>query len=325
MPISKPRRRILATPPLLKKGRGKTPEAVKTPLRGKDKWFCEISVPGKRAGAVKHCFLIENLVFKGRSPWQKFLIFDNPLYGRIFVLDGIVQLSEKDEFIYHEMIIHPILFSHPNPQNVLVIGGGDGGVLKEVLKHPINKIDLVELDEKVIDISKKYLPFLEAKKSFSNEKVRIFIEKGEEFIKGCKKNLYDIIIIDCTNPAENSFSNVLYSNRFYKKIFNLLAPKGIIITLGASFLDFQEIIKPILKRILSVFPNANLFKFTMPSYHCGEYCFIAASKKIDLEKVNLKELEKKYNKITKKYNFRYYSPKIHQASLVLPKIWRIKK
>ena len=322
MPISKPRRRILATPPLLKKGRGKTPEAVKTPLRGKDKWFCEISVPGKRAGAVKHCFLIENLVFKGRSPWQKFLIFDNPLYGRIFVLDEFVQLSEKDESIYHEMIVHPILFSHPNPQNVLVIGGGDGGVLKEVLKHPINKIDLVELDEKVIDISKKYLPFLGAKKSFSNEKVRIFIEKGEEFIKGCKKNLYDIIIIDCTNTSKDSFSNVLYSTGFYKKIFNLLTSEGIMITLGASFLDFQEIISSILKRILSVFPNVNLFKFTMPSYHCGEYCFFAASKRKNLAKIDFREIKARIK--LGRYKFKYYSPEIHQASMILPEIRKIR-
>lgn len=290
---------------------------------GKKKWFCETSVPGKRAGAVKHCFLMENLVFKGRSSYQKFLIFDNPLYGKIFVLDGIVQLSERDEFIYHEMIVHPVLFSHPNPKNVLVIGGGDGGVLKEALKHPINKIDLVELDEKAIDVSKKYLPFLEAKKSFSNEKVRIFIEKGEEFVKDCKKNLYDIIIIDCTNPSADSFSNVLYSTRFYKKIFNLLTSEGIIITLGASFLDFQEIISPILKRILSVFPNVNLFKFTMPSYHCGEYCFIAASKKIDLRKIDFPQIEKRIR--LEGHNFKYYSPDIHRTSIVLSKIYQIKK
>ncbi len=317
MPISKPRSRNLTNPA---KSGIKMPKAVKFSLRGKDKWFCEISVPGKRAGAVKHCFLIENLVFKGRSPWQKFLIFDNPLYGRIFVLDGIVQLSEKDEFIDHEMIVHPILFSHPNPQNVLVIGGGDGGVLKEVLKHPINKIDLVELDEKVIDISKKYLPFLGAKKSFSNEKVRIFIEKGEEFIKNYK-NFYDIAIIDCTNFGEKGLSNSLYSLKFYKDLFSALTQKGIMITLGASFLDFQAIIKPILKRILSVFPNANLFKFTMPSYHCGEYCFIAASKKIDLQKIDFPQIEKRIR--LEGHNFKYYSSEIHRTSIILPPLWKI--
>ena len=117
------------------------------------KWFCEEVVPGKRLGKIKHCFSIDRLIFKGKSLHQEILVFDNAVYGRIFVLDGIVQLSEKDEYIYHEMLVHPILFSHPNPKRILIVGGGDGGALREVLKHRVKEVWLVDIDKKVIEIS----------------------------------------------------------------------------------------------------------------------------------------------------------------------------
>lgn len=290
----------------------------------KKKWFYESRIPGKRFGKIKHCFLVDKLIFQGKSPYQDVLIFDNSIYGRILILDGIVQLSEKDECIYHEMMVHPVLFSHPKPENILIIGGGDGGVLREVLKHPIKKVDLIELDQEVIKFSQKYLPFMEAKKSFSNQKVKTYIEKGEDFIKK-NKGSYDIVIVDCTNPSPGSFSEPLYSLEFYTRIFSLLTPQGIIMILGASFLDLEGMIKPIFKRILKVFPKAYLFRFTMPSYHCGEYCFIAASQGVDFKKVDFRKIEKRFKKLKKNHKFKYYSPEVHRASMVLPKIWQIEK
>ncbi len=286
------------------------------------RWFCEETVPGARHRKIRHCFLIDKLVFKGKTPYQDILIFDNSIYGRVLVLDGIVQLSERDEFIYHEMISHPVLLSHPKPENILIIGGGDGGVLREVLKHPVKKVDLVEIDKKVIEISKKYLKFI-CKNSFSDKRAKIYNLPGEKFIKK-NKNFYDIVIIDCTNFGEGGLSNLLYSIKFYKDIFFTLKKEGIMITLGASFFDFENFIKKIFKRLKKVFPSVAIFRFCMPSYHCGEYSFIAGSKKINLEKVDFGKVEKRFNKIAKKHKFLYYSPKIHQSSIVLPKIWQIK-
>ena len=286
------------------------------------KWFCEKTVPGKRSGRVKHSFLIDKLVFKGKTSFQEALVFDNSLYGRIFCLDGIVELSEKDEFIYHEMISHPVLFSHPNPENILIIGGGDGGTLREVLKHPVKKIDLVEMDERVIEISKKYLKFV-CKDSFSDKRVKIHNAAGEEFIKDCK-NSYDVIIVDCTNPEPEGFSFPLYSVEFYKQVSSALKKDGIMITLGASFLDFENIVKKTFKEMEKVFPFVSIYKYCMPSYHCGEYSFIAGSKKIDLEKIDFGEIGIKFKKISKKGDFKYYSPKIHESSMILPGVWQIK-
>lgn len=285
------------------------------------KWFCEKEVPGKRFKKIKHCFLIEKLIYQGKSRFQKILIFKNPIYGKIFVLDGILQFSELDEFIYHEMITHPILFSHPNPKKILIIGGGDGGALREVLKHPVESVDLVEVDEKVLMVSKKYLSFLH-QNSFSDKRLKIYFKRGEDFLKD-KLNLYDVVIVDSTNLKPGGISFPLYSKNFYQRVFKALKKEGMMITLGASFLDFENLVKPLFKKLKSVFPFVVIFRFCMPSYHCGEYSFLAASKKIDLTKINPKEIERKFNQLKKKKIFKYYSPKIHFSSLVLPEIWKI--
>ncbi len=290
------------------------------------KWFCEETVPGKRFGKIRHCFLIDKLIFKGKSRYQEILIFDNSIYGKVFVLDGIVQLSEKDEYIYHEMITHPILFSHQNPQRILIIGGGDGGVLRETLKHPVKEIYLVDIDKKVIEVSKKYLPFV-SRGSFQDKRAKIFIGDGMDFVKKYplsthSKDLFDIIIIDSNDPMGPSLP--LFSEKFYKDVFSALKKDGSMICQVGSFLDFNNLIKTIFKRIKKSFPHVQTYRLTMPSYHCGEYCFIGASKKKKLEKVDLKKIRKRFEKINKEHLFKYYSPETHQASMVLPEIWQLK-
>jgi spermidine synthase len=287
----------------------------------KDNWFCEDKVPGSRFGKIKHCFSIDELVFKGRTKYQDVLIFDNSVYGRVFCLENIIELSEKDEFIYHEMIAHPVLFSHPNPKNILIIGGGDGGTLREVLRHPVERVDLVEIDIEVINLSKKYLSFV-CQNSFSDKRVNIFNMPGQEFIKN-KNNFYDIAFIDCTNFGSDGLSNFLYSDNFYKQLSKSLKNDGIMVALGFSFLDFDKFTKDSLKKINNFYPFVSLIRYCMPSYHCGEYSFVTGSKKINMGKINFAKVSKRFKKIEKKFDFKYYSPDIHKASLVLPKIWRI--
>ncbi len=278
----------------------------------KKKWFCENSVPGKRFKKVKHCFFIDKLIFKGKTKFQSVLIFENSTYGRVFCLDDIVQFSERDEFIYHEMIVHPVFFSHKNPKKVLIIGGGDGGALREVLKHSVKEVDLVELDKEIINIAKRYLKFV-CRDSFSDKRVKIYNLSGEEFIEKTK-NIYDVIIVDATNFGEkNSFP--LYLPSFYRMVCKILKKDGIIITLGASFLDIQYI-KKIKSNIKKIFKKTAIYKFCMPSYHCGEYCFIAGSKNINLKKPDFKKIKEKFDKISKENKFKYYSPEIHKTSLI---------
>lgn len=275
------------------------------------KWFCEDAVPGKRFGRIKHCFLIDKLVFKGKSPEQEILIFDNPLYGRIFVLDGIVQLSEADEYIYHEMLSHPILFSHANPQKVLIIGGGDGGALHEVLKHPVDEVYLVDIDKKVIEVSKKYLPFV-SKGAFKDKRLKLFIGDGFEFIKKFR-GYFDVAIIDSNGPVGPSLT--LRSNNFYKEVFKALKKDGMMAAQIGSFLDFENLVKKTFLKLKEIFTYVQIYRLTMPSYHCGEYSFIGVSKKINLNKIDL------FHKSS--IQTKYYSPEIHLASLTIPKIWKI--
>jgi len=280
-------------------------------------WFVEKKVPGKRECGVKHYFLIEKIIFKGKSDFQDILIFKNPIYGKILVINGILQLTESDEFIYHEMISHPVLFSHKNPKKVLIIGGGDGGALREVLKHPVKKVDLVEMDKRMIEIAKNYLKFV-CQNCFSDKRVKIFFEKGEDFVKRSKEK-YDIIIVDCLNFGEKE-SLPLFSLNFYTRSFEILEKDGILITLGTSFLDFENFVKKIFRNLKKIFPKVFILKFCVPSFHCGEYCFLVGSKKIDLKKV---KIEEKFEKFKKKSTLKYFSPQIFKASLVLPKIYQI--
>lgn len=280
-------------------------------------WFLEKKIPGKREKGIKHYFLIEKIIFKGKSKFQDILIFKNPIYGRILVLDGILQLTEYDEFIYHEMISHSVLFPHKDPQRILIIGGGDGGALREVLKHSVEKVHLVEMDKTMINLAKTHLRFV-SQNSFSDGRVKVFIERGEKFLKETKEK-YDIIIVDSLNFGEKN-SLALFSLKFYKRAFKILTKEGILITLGTSFLDFENFVKKIFLRLKKIFPKVFILRFCVPSFHCGEYCFLVGSKKIDLKKA---KIEKKFEKFKKKSSLKYFSPEIFKASLTLPKIFKL--
>jgi len=280
-------------------------------------WFCEGKIPGKRKKGIKHCFLIEKIIFKRKSKVQDILIFKNPVYGKILIIDGILQLAQRDEFIYHEMISHPVLFSHPQAKKILILGGGDGGALREVLKHKVKKVDLVEADELMIKLAQTHLKFV-SQNAFSDKRVRIFIEKGEEFVKKTKEK-QDIVIVDCLNFGQES-SLSLFELKFYQRIFEILTEKGILITLGASLLDFENFVKKIYQRIKEVFPKVFILRFCVPSFHCGEYCFLIGSKKIDFQKVKIKQ---KFEKFKEKNSLKYFSPEVFKTSLILPNFLKI--
>ena len=288
----------------------------------KQSWFCEGSVPGKRAGTMEHCFAVSKLVYKGKTPYQSVLIFDNPVFGRVLVLEGIVQLSEKDEFIYHEMLVHPVLFSYPKPERVLIIGGGDGGTLREVLKHPVKEAVMVDIDKKVVELLKKHMPFV-SNRAFKDKRTNLVIGDGLEFIKQYK-NYFDVIFIDGND--EVGAATKLYGEKFYKDVYKALKKDGIVSAqIGSISLDFETLVNRAYKRFRKLFPFAQIFKLTMPSYHCGEYGFVAASKKVDLAGVSPQTIKRGFKKVAATKKFRYYSPEIHRASMVLPKAWKPKR
>jgi len=254
---------------------------------------------------------IKKQLFKGHSTYQKIEVFDSYDFGRLLVLDDIVNVAEKDEFIYHEMMAHIPLFTHPNPEKVLVIGGGDGGLVREIAKHPqVNQIDLVEIDPAVINTSKRYLP--KVAQGFKESRLHIFLEDGSHYVKNTS-NVYDIIFIDSPDPV--GAGKRLFQKTFYSNCFRALKDDGIVTAHSETptFKKEVRIMKSIYRKFNQLFPLVQMFTACVPSYSIGMWCFVFCSKKYD----PLKDFQAaKYSRYNLKN--RYYNAAIHHASFALP-------
>ena len=233
-------------------------------------------------------------VKKIKSKFQEIAVLDTNEFGKMLVLDGLVQTTEKDEFIYHEMISHPALLLHPNPKKVLVIGGGDGGTVREVLKHKsVEEVHLCEIDEEVIFVAEKYFPSISYK--LRNPKVKIFIEDGNQFLEE-NKNSYDVIIMDNSDPI--GASEVLFRAEFYKKVKNALKENGIMVAQTESPILQKEYFKNAVSEIKKVFKNVGIYLAYIPTYPSGMWSFTIASEDVDIfslnKNLNLKDIELKY-------------------------------
>ncbi len=261
---------------------------------------------------------INKIIYKKKTKYQKILIVNNKKIGNILILDNIIQTTDFDEFIYHEMICLVPIFSHHNPKKILIIGGGDGGCLKQIIKiKSIKSIFLIEIDKKIISCSKKYL-FKIHKNSFNDKRVNIIYDNGINFIKKNNKK-FDIIIIDGTDPVGQGKN--LFTKNFYTNCNKSLTKNGIIVTQSGTILQKKQIINN-LYCIKKIFNFAGLYQANVPTYYGGNIFFIWASKKNNLKKINFNNLYKKLNL----YKFKYYSPKIHINSFILPKfIFKNKK
>lgn len=275
----------------------------------KDGWFAEISDtmwPGQAMSLrVKKILNVE------KTKYQDLLVFESTDYGNVLVLDGAIQATERDEFAYQEMIAHLALNSHKNPKKVLVIGGGDGGVLREIIKHEtVEEAILCDIDEGVIINAKKYLPNMS--KSFQNPKVKVHIGDGFKFLNDYK-NTFDVIITDSSDPEGPAAS--LFEKPYFKLLHDALTDDGVITTQAESIWIHLDIIKNLKNACKAIFPNVEYSYCTIPTYPSGQIGFMVCSKndKIDL-KIPLRSIEA--NK--EKELYKYYSKEIHQASFVLP-------
>ncbi|MBM3258000.1 MAG: polyamine aminopropyltransferase [Candidatus Nealsonbacteria bacterium] len=277
----------------------------------KRKWFFEENVPYD-VPKTKIGIKIKRKLYSGRSDYQKIEFFDTHAYGKILVLDGILQTSEKDEFIYHEMLCQLPMFLHKNPKRILIVGGGDGGSLEEVLKHKIEKVQMAEIDEKVIELSKKYLPSI-SKGAFKNKKAEIIIGDGKEYIRK-QKNSFDVVILDLSDP--HGPAKELISLKFYQNVKKALKKDGIVSVQSGSLNDQPGLVKTIFSRINKLFPFADIHQAVIPAYQTGEYSFIIGCK-TKLDKFQEMNIEKKYKKL--KLGLKYLGPEIYFSSKVLPK------
>lgn len=258
---------------------------------------------------------IKKTLFKGVSDYQKIEILESHDFGRMLVLDGIINLTENDEFIYHEMMVHVPLFSHLNPKNVLVIGGGDGGIVRELSKHPqIERIDLVEIDSMVVEKCKRFLPGVSV--GFKEPRLTVYYDDGIQFVKN-KENFYDVIIVDSPDPI--GAGKRLFQKIFYNYCLRSLKEDGLLTAQSETptFKQEFQIMKSMQKKLHSIFPIVKIFTAYVPSYAPGIWCFVLCSKKYD--PLNNFQ-EKRYKRLNLKN--RYYNADIHLASLALPNFIR---
>lgn len=270
------------------------------------KWYYEALYPDIKIG------LKGKPLYQRRTPFQDMKIFKNPRFGNVLVLDGAIQTTQNDEFIYHEMLSHPVLFAHPNPKKVLIIGAGDGGVLREALKHRVKEVVLVEIDRAVIDLSKKYLPSI-SNGSFKDKRVRVLIGDGAKFVAETKEK-FDVIIVD--SPDSVGPARVLFSKNFYKNIYSRLAKKGLMIRQSGSTVLQVGVLKENYHLLKRIFPYVSAQVVAIPTYIGGFFSFLIASKKVNPIRVPRKNVEARYKKLNLKT--KYYNPQIHFASLALP-------
>lgn len=255
---------------------------------------------------------IQKVLFEQKSTEQSVLVLEHEHLGKILVLDGIVQLTEKDEYIYHEMMAHVPLIAHPEPKNVLIIGGGDGGVLREVLKHPVEKATLVEIDKTVIDLSRKYFPQV-PNGSFDNDRAEVVITDGFVFLED-KQNCYDVVIVDSSDfVGPNS---VLFSEEFYRRCQKSLKTDGIMIAMNGSSFILPDELKTAHQHRRKLFKDAYCYQITVPTYYCGQMAIGWGADNPALRKMSLEDITRKVAQL--KLKTRYYNPAIHAAAFVLP-------
>lgn len=271
-----------------------------------DFWFSEAQTPN-----VKLSIKVDRQLYSGKSEFQRIDVFDSPEFGRFLTLDGYMMLTEKDEFIYHEMITHVPMAVHPKVRDVLVIGAGDGGVVRELSKYPeIEHIDLVEIDELVVEVCKKYLP--QTACCFDDPRVSIHYEDGLKFVR-TKEDKYDLIIVDSTDPFGPGEG--LFTREFYGNCFKALHDDGIMVNQHESpFYDEDAVAcQRAHKRIVESFPISRVYQAHIPTYPSGHWLFGFASKKYH----PLKDLqEARWN--LRGLSCQYYTTTLHKGAFYLP-------
>ncbi len=263
-------------------------------------WFTEKQTPN--LGIT--CKVVRTL-HREKTPYQEILVLDTEQFGRMLVLDGMVQTTLFDEFVYHEMLAHVPLSTHPEPRHVLIIGGGDGGTVREVLRHPhVEKVTLVEIDRRVVEVSRSFLP--ELAHSFDDPRVEVCFADGVAYV-GEREASYDVILVDSPEPVGQAAR--LFSRPFYEAVFRALRPDGLFVAQTESPFLNRDLIARVWRDVGSIFPITRLYLAAVPTYPSGLWSFTMGSKKFVPEEARAAELP----------GLRYYTAEVHRASLKLPR------
>lgn len=264
-------------------------------------WFSEDQTKHLRIS-----FRIERVLHRERSPYQEIAVYETAEFGRLLALDDVVMTTERDEFVYHEMLVHPALTAHPGPEEVLVVGGGDGGTVREVLKHrSVRRVVLAEIDERVVAVSRQYLPSLAS--GLADPRVEFAIGDGAKYVAE-HPGSFDAVLVDSTDPVGPGV--VLFEEPFYRAARKALRPGGVFAAQSESPWFNGPLIQRVQSALSAAFPRAWLYLANVPTYPGGYWAFACASLGPD---VSEPRRERARGLAT-----RYYSPEVHRAAFVLP-------
>lgn len=275
-------------------------------------WFQEKLFPH-----VRQTFEITRILFRERTEHQDLVIFETPTYGRVLALDNIIQVTEKDEFVYHEMMTHVPIIAHGKARKVLIIGGGDGGILREALRHKgVQKVTMVEIDRGVVDMCLKYMPSI-PQKAFDDKRTDLVITDGAKFVAGTKER-YDVIIVDSTDPMGPG--EVLFTEEFYRNCRRCLTPGGVLVNQnGVPFMQPDEVTMTYRRRKKS-FRVSSFYIAAVPSYYGGFMTLGWASNDPKLHQAKLATVTKRAK--AARLKTKYYTPEIHVGAFALPQFVR---
>jgi spermidine synthase len=256
---------------------------------------------------IEYVYKVDSVLYKARSRYQEILVIENDYFGKMLILDGIVQLTEKDEFFYHEMLTHVAMQVHPEPKRVAVIGGGDGGAVREASKHrTVEKIYLVEIDEEVVKISRQFFPTVSS--GIDDPRVELRVMDGAAFIKEHAEGI-DVIIVDSTDII--GMARSLFTEDFFRSVHRALGPEGLFVTHSESLhfhLDMVIEVQQILKR---AFPLVDLYTAPLATYPGNWWAFAIGSKSLDP-----RDIRRPFEIDT-----RYYDEEIHRQAFLPPKLY----
>lgn len=254
------------------------------------------------------------ILFRKQSPYQRVSVLETTSYGKMLTLDSMVMCTERDEAHYHEMIAHPTMLAHKNVKNVLVIGGGDGGTIREVLKHQgVEKVTMVEIDEEVINACKEHLPTISSE--FNNPKLNLLVEDGIQFVANAAPSSYDLIIIDGSDPVGPAEG--LFTNKFYQNCYNALNENGVLVAQGESPMFNSKVFVELNHCLKTIFEanKVDTLLFYVPTYPTGMWSFQIASKGNVSVKDGIDNLAEEF---IANNNLSYYNKNIHHAAFALP-------
>ena len=254
---------------------------------------------------------VQKTLFSGKSDFQEVVVVDSEQFGRMLVLDGVFQTSVFDEYIYHEMIVHVPLLIHPNPKRILVIGGGDGGTVREVVRHDsVERVELVEIDGMVVDVCKQYLPEISQALVNNHPKLTLKIGDGISHMREAE-NQYDVIIVDCSDPIGPGEG--LFTREFFKNVHKALKTDGLFVQQTESPFYHQPLIRKLHRDISAIFPIACMYLAHIPLYPGGMHSFTIGSKQYDPLTATCRKAS---------FATRYYNADLQSSAFVLPTMVR---